>query len=98
MHVPMKNLPHPGRLVKDELDALGLSVAGAAKGLGVARQQLYRVVNGKSGVSAEMAMRLEKGIGSTADAWLRMQVAYDLAQIRQRAAGIIVSRLLPNAA
>jgi antitoxin HigA-1 len=96
--MPMKNPPHPGRLVKDEIDALGLSVAQAAEGLGVTRQQLYRVVNGTSGVSAEMAMRLEKGIGSSAGAWLRMQVNYDLAQMRQRASGFAVKRLAPKVA
>ena len=66
----MKNPPHPGRLVKDEIEELGLSVAQAAAGLGVTRQQLYRVINGESAVSPEMAMRLEKGIGSSAGAWL----------------------------
>jgi antitoxin HigA-1 len=96
--MPMKSPPHPGRLVKDEIDELGLSIAQAAEGLGVTRQQLYRVINGESGVSAEMAMRLEKGIGSSADAWLRMQVNYDLAQIRARAKEIAVKRLAPKAA
>ena len=96
--MPMKSPPHPGRLVKDEIEELGLSVAQAAEGLGVTRQQLYRVINGDSGISAEMAMRLEKGIGSSADAWLRMQVNYDLAQMRQRAADIVVKRLAPNVA
>ena len=96
--MPMKIPPHPGRLVKDEIDELGLSVAQAATGLGVTRQQLYRLINGESGVSAEMAMRLEKGIGSSADAWLRLQVNYDLAQMRARAKDIAVKRLAPNAA
>jgi antitoxin HigA-1 len=80
----MKQPPHPGRLVKDNLDELGLSVAQAAAGLGVTRQQLYKVINGESAVSPEMAVRLEKAIGSTADAWLRMQIAYDLSAVRKR--------------
>ena len=79
----MKNPPHPGRLIKDELAGLGLSVAEAARGLGVTRQQLYKLVNCVSAISPEMAVRLERAIGSTADAWLRMQAAYDLAQIRR---------------
>jgi addiction module HigA family antidote len=81
--MPMKNPSHPGRLVKADLDELGLTIAEAAKGLGVTRQQLYKIVNGDSAISPEMALRLEKAIGSTADTWLRMQVAYDLAQARR---------------
>jgi addiction module HigA family antidote len=91
--MPMKNPPHPGRSIKDDLEALDLSVAEAAKGLGVTRQQLYRVINGESGISPEMALRLEKAIGGTADTWLRMQVNYDLAQVRARSASIVVRPL-----
>jgi addiction module HigA family antidote len=77
-------------LVKADLDALGLTIAEAAKGLGVTRQQLYKIVNGDSAISPEMALRLEKAVGSTADTWLRMQVAYDLAQARRRIGKIAV--------
>ena len=91
--MPMKNPAHPGRLVKGEIEALGLTVAEAAKDLGVTRQQLYRVINGECGISPEMALRLEKAIGSTADTWLRMQLNYDLAQIRARTPAIKVKRL-----
>jgi antitoxin HigA-1 len=91
----MKNPPHPGLGIRDEIDELGLSVAAAAEGLGVTRQQLYRVINGKSGITPEMALRLEKAIGSTAEMWLRLQMNYDMAQIRQRAASIKVKRLVP---
>jgi addiction module HigA family antidote len=94
----MKNPPHPGLGLKDEFDALGLSVAEAAKGLGVTRQQLYRVMNGDCAISAEMAIRLEKAIGGSADHWLRMQMNYDLAQIRARASKIRVKRLEPKVA
>jgi addiction module HigA family antidote len=94
----MKNPPHPGELLKDNVDELGLSVAEAAKGLGVTRQQLYNVINGKSAISPEMAVRLEKALGGTADLWLRMQVNYDLAQVRQRDRSIKVKRLSPRAA
>lgn len=96
--MPMKNPPHPGRLVKDEIEALGLSVAKAATGLGVTRQQLYRVINGECAISPEMALRLEKGIGSSAAAWLTMQMNYDLARLRERSAAIAVTRLAPEAA
>jgi len=96
--MPMKNPAHPGRLVKAEIEELKLSVAEAAKGLGVTRQQLYRVINGECAVTPEMAIRLEKAVGSTADAWLRMQMNYDLAQIRLRAPSIKVKRLEPKVA
>jgi addiction module HigA family antidote len=93
MDMPMKNPPHPGRLLKDEIEELKLSVAEAAEGLGVTRQQLYNVLNGKSAISPEMAVRLEQGIGSTAETWLRMQAAYDLAQARDRASEIHITKL-----
>jgi antitoxin HigA-1 len=96
--MPMKNPPHPGELVKDNVDELGLSIAEAAKGLGVTRQQLYNVVNGKSAITPEMALRLEKALGGTADLWLRMQVNYDLAQARRNERTIKVRRLSPKAA
>jgi antitoxin HigA-1 len=90
--MPMKNPTHPGRLLQDDLDDLGLSVAAAAKGLGITRQQLYNVLNGRSSISPEMALRLEKAIGGSADHWLRMQAAYDLTQLRLN--GVVrVSRL-----
>jgi addiction module HigA family antidote len=96
--MPMKNPPHPGAGLKDDIEALGLSVAEAAKGLRVTRQQLYRVINGDCAITPEMAIRLEKAIGSTADAWLRMQMNYDLAQARRRASSIKVKRLEPKVA
>ena len=96
--MPMKNPPHPGSGLKDEFEALGFTVAEAAKGLGVTRQQLYRVMNGECAISPEMAIRLEKAIGGSADHWLRMQMNYDLAQIRARASSIRVKRLEPKVA
>jgi len=82
--MPMKNPPHPGAGLKDDIEALGVSVADAAAGLGVTRQQLYRIIRGESAISPDMAIRLEKGIGGTAEGWLKMQAAYDLAGARQR--------------
>lgn len=96
--MPMKNPAHPGILLKDDLDELGLSVAEAAKGLGVTRQQLYNVISGRSGITPEMAIRLEQAIGSNADHWLRLQAAYDLAQLRLRAEPIEVKRFARHAA
>jgi addiction module HigA family antidote len=92
----MKNPAHPGALIKDDIEALGLSVADAAAGLGVTRQQLYRVIRGESSVSPEMAVRLEKALGGPADVWMRMQTNYDLAQVRSRA--LAVKRLAPRPA
>jgi antitoxin HigA-1 len=95
--MPMKNPPHPGASIKDDLDALGLSVAKAAAGLGITRQQLHRVIKGDCAISPEMAIRLEKAIGGTADHWLRMQLAHDLAQVRTREREITkhMKRLVP---
>ena len=75
-------------MVKSAIEDLGLSVAEAATALGVTRAQVHRVVNGTSKVTPQMALRLEVGIGSTADARLRLQAAYDAAQIRERASEI----------
>ncbi|MGE3778276.1 MAG: HigA family addiction module antitoxin [Pirellulaceae bacterium] len=76
----MKNPVHPGRIVRaDCLKALGLSVTAAARVLGVTRQALNNVVNERSGVSAEVAIRLSKAFGSTPETWVRLQAACDLA-------------------
>ncbi len=93
--MPMKNPPHPGQVVRRAItEGLGLTVTAAARGLGVSRKQLTQIVNGHAGISPEMAIRLEKGIGSTAQAWLRMQAAYDLAQA-QGTSKIKVRKLEP---
>ena len=94
----MKNPVHPGALAKECIEDLGLSVAEAAKGIGITRQQLHNVVAGRSNITPEMAIRFEKAFGSTADTWLRMQVNYDLAQARRHAAEIVVERLAPKVA
>ena len=91
--MPMKSPAHPGRLLKADIEALGLTVVDAAASLGVTRQQLYRVLNGTSGISPEMAFRLEKAIGTSADVWLKMQIAFDLAAVRKRAGDIKVKQL-----
>ena len=91
--MPMHDPCHPGELVKYEcLEPLGLSVTRAAKGLGVTRQALSDLINGKSGVSVDMAIRLSKAFGSTPETWLGMQMAYDLWQARERAESIEVER------
>jgi addiction module HigA family antidote len=89
----MKNPPHPGELIGDNLEELRISITKAATGLGISRQQLHNLIAGRSGITPEMAVKLEKALGSTADTWLKMQMNYDLAQVRKRA--INVKRFVP---
>ena len=92
----MVNPPHPGGIVKREcLEPLGLSVTRAAEGLGVSRQALSELVNEKTPVSVEMAIRLSKAFGSSPETWLGMQTAYDLWEVRERASQLEVTRLAP---
>lgn len=83
----MHNPPHPGETLREDiLPALGLTVAEAARQLGVSRVQLSRVLHGHAPVSPGFALRLEQWLsGATADVWLRMQLAHDLWQARQGA-------------
>ena len=90
----MKNPPHPGLSIRhDCLEPLGLSVTDAAAHLGVSRKHLSDVINGHAGISAEMAVRLDKAFGGGAAAWYQLQAAYDLAQVMKRADRIEVSRV-----
>jgi addiction module HigA family antidote len=83
--MPMHNPPHPGLTVRhDCLEPLGLTVTEGAKILGVTRQALNNLVNGRAGISPEMAIRLSKAFGASPEVWLRLQMAYDLAQARQK--------------
>jgi len=88
----MKNPVHPGALIKANLDELELSTAEAASAMRITRQALHFVIKGRSAVSAEMAVRLEGAFGGSADFWLRLQAAYDLAKVR-RSGRIEVRRL-----
>ena len=90
----MKNPVHPGRIVKEDcLRELGLSVTEAAKHLGVGRAALSALVNERASVSIEMAYRLSKAFGSTPGHWMRMQLAYDLAQSQTLEKRINVERI-----
>jgi addiction module HigA family antidote len=95
--MPMKNPVHPGALAKANLDELNLSVAEAAKAMRVTRQQLHNVLQGRSAVTPQMALRFEKAFGGSADMWLRMQAAYDLAQARKLQGEINIPRLVVQA-
>jgi len=75
----MHNPPHPGEIIRDFcLEPLDFSVTKAAKALGVARKTLSAILNGRSGISPEMALRLSKVFGRTPEGWLRLQLQYDL--------------------
>jgi addiction module HigA family antidote len=93
--MPMKNPPHPGRIVRQEcLEPLGLTVTDAAKALGVSRNALSELINERRGISPEMAIRLDKAFGGGADAWHQMQAAYEMAQAMRHADQIKVRRVL----
>ena len=82
----MKNPPHPGEIIRELcLKPLGLTVTGAAQGLGVTRKTLSLLVNGHAGISPEMAVRLSQAFGRSPESWLQLQVQYDIAQVRKSA-------------
>ncbi len=92
--MPTSDPPHPGLSVRhDCLKPLGLSVTEAARKLGVSRKQLSDIVNGRSGISPDMAIRLDKAFGGGADTWHRLQSTWKLAQARKKARHIRVERL-----
>jgi antitoxin HigA-1 len=88
------NPPHPGEILKKLcLEPLGLTVTEAAKALGVSRKTLSSILNGRAGVSPEMAIRLSIAFGTTPESWLNQQVQYDLWHAEQRRAELNVKRL-----
>ena len=83
--MPMKNPPHPGKIIrKDCLEPLGLTITETAEGLGVSRKTLSELVNGHSGISPEMALRLSKAFGGSPESWLTQQMQYDLQQAKKK--------------
>jgi addiction module HigA family antidote len=94
--MPMKTPPHLGGFIRREiLEPLGLSVTDAAKALGVTRQALSNLLNERTALTAEMALRIEKAFGPKMEHLMRMQLNYDLAQARAREGEISVSRYVP---
>jgi addiction module HigA family antidote len=80
----MKNPPHPGGIVLREcIEPLGLTITQAAEALGVTRKTMSELVNGKCAISPEMAVRLSKVFGGSAEGWLVQQAQYELAQVRR---------------
>lgn len=93
----LKNPPHPGTFVKtDIIDPLNLSVTEAAEALRITRAALSAFLNGRSSLSPEMALRIEKAFGVSMDTLMRMQCSFDIAQARKRAGKINVVRFAPN--
>ena len=81
----MHNPPHPGEVVRELcLEPLGITVTDAAKALGVSRKSFSELLNGRSGVSPEMALRLAKAFNTTAESWLAQQMQYDLWNARKK--------------
>ena len=77
----MYDPPHPGEIIRDFcIDALGLTVTDAAEAMGITRKTLSALVNKRSGISPEMALRLSKVFGRSPESWLKLQVQYDLWQ------------------
>jgi len=94
--MPMKDPPHPGEVVRELcIEPARLTVTAAASVLGVSRKALSELLNGHSGISPEMAVRLSKAFGGSIESWLTQQMQYDLAQVRKKAAEIEVKRYQP---
>ncbi len=90
----MHNPPHPGEIIRDLcLEPLGLSVTDAAKALGVSRKTLSSILNGRAGISPEMALRLSKAFNTSPESWLNQQVQYDLWHAKKAIKDIKVKKL-----
>ncbi len=81
--MPMKNPVHPGILLKDNIETLNMSVTEFAFKLGVSRQIVSRIINQRTGISVEMALKLSKAFNTSPELWINMQTAYDLAQAKK---------------
>ncbi|PHS26049.1 MAG: addiction module antidote protein, HigA family [Robiginitomaculum sp.] len=91
----MHNPPHPGEIIRRQcLEPLGLTVTKAAQGLGVSRNTLSMLLNGRLGISPQMAIRLSKGFGGSPESWLQQQMQYDLWQAQQNDEAIKVQRFV----
>jgi addiction module HigA family antidote len=90
----MPSPPHPGEILRDLcLKPLGLTVTKAAAALGVSRKTLSALLNGRGGISPEMAVRLSLAFGTTAESWMNQQVQYDLWHAERSRGKLCVARL-----
>lgn len=90
----MHNPPHPGEIIRRLcLDPLGVSVTEAARALGISRKTLSAILNGRAGISPEMAVRLSMAFGTSAESWLNHQTQYDLWHAEQRRKQLRVAKL-----
>lgn len=95
--MPMKTPPHPGEIIRDLcIEPLGLTVTQAAQGLGVTRKTLSQILNGRAGISPEMAIRLSKAFRRSPESWLELQSFYDLAQFSKEGTVIDVKPLFQD--
>jgi len=94
MTMRMHNPPHPGEILREFcIEPLDLSVTRAAEGLGVSRKTLSAILNGRAGISPEMAIRLSKAFNTSAESWLNQQVQYDLWLAEQNVGDMEVEQL-----
>ena len=90
----MHNPPHPGEIIRTLcLKPLGLTVTEAAEALGVSRKTLSAILNGRAGISPEMAVRLSIAFGTSSESWLNQQTQYDLWHAERRRKQLRVARL-----
>jgi len=90
----MHNPPHPGEVIKELcIEPLGLTVTKAAEALGISRKTLSSIINGKAGISPEMAVRLSIAFGTSSESWLNQQTQYDLWQAEQHRNELHVTQL-----
>lgn len=93
----LKSPPHPGGFVRTEIiEPMELSVTAAAGALGVTRAALSAFINGRSSLSPEMGLRIEKAFGVSMETLMRMQNSYDIAQARKREGEIKIARYEPK--
>jgi len=91
----MHNPPHPGEIIRDLcLEPLGHTVTEAAKALGVSRKTFSAILNGRAGISPEMAVRLSLAFDTTAESWMNQQVQYDLSNVERHRKELQVKRLV----
>jgi len=90
----MFNPPHPGEIIRELcIEPLGITITEAAKGLGVSRKTLSAIINGRAGITPEMAIRLGKAFDTSPESWLNQQIQYDLYKAEKRTVNLKIKRL-----